>query len=246
MKPSEYAAVFAAEQSHWWYIGMQAISEALLRQVYPAQSDLRILDAGCGTGGSMIYLGQFGRVTGCDYSPYALAYCQRRQLKRLSRAGVEALPFIDESFDLVASIDVLYHETVTDYHRALREFHRVLKPGGRVFLRLPAYDWLRGYHDVIIETARRFTTGDLRAALVSSGFRPEKLSYANTMLFPLALAKRMTERLVPPQLETSDVYHVHRWVNRVCTACLKSEARWLARGNNFPFGLTALALARKE
>lgn len=246
MKPSEYDAVYAVEDSHWWYKGMQAISEELLRHYYPAQSDLQILDAGCGTGGAMVYLAQFGRVTGFDYSPYALAYCRRRKLKRLSRAGVEGLPFADASFDLVASIDVLYHEAVTDYQRALREFQRVLKPGGRLFLRLPAYDWLRGYHDVIIETARRFTTGELAPALASSGLTPEKLTYANTMLFPLAAAKRMAERLFLSPWETSDVYHVHRWVNKVCTACLKVEARWLALGKSLPFGLTVMAIARKE
>lgn len=246
MKPSEYGAVFAAEENHWWYKGMQCITEQLLRRFYPTRDDLQILDAGCGTGGAMIYLGQFGHVAGCDYSPYALAFSRRRHLKQLSRAGVEDLPFAAHSFDLVTSFDVLYHQAVIDYHRALREFHRVLKRGGRLFLRLPAYNWLRGHHDVIIETARRFTTEDLDAALIGSGFIPEKLSYANTLLFPLALAKRMSENLFPQQTEISDVHPVPSWQNNLFTACLEAEASWLAKGKTLPLGLTVVAIARKE
>jgi ubiquinone/menaquinone biosynthesis C-methylase UbiE len=42
----------------------------------------------------------------------------------------EALPFDDESFDLVVGHAILHH--VPDLHRAFREFHRVLRPGGEI------------------------------------------------------------------------------------------------------------------
>lgn len=193
MKPSEYGAIFTAEDNHWWYIGMQAITEQLLHQLYPQRRDLQILDAGCGTGGAMVYLAQFGQVVGSDYSTHGLGYSQKRNLSRLSRATVEQLPFAAQSFDLIASFDVLYHQAVDSYHRALDEFYRLLKPGGFVFLRLPAYNWLRGYHDEIIGTARRFTTRELKLALYQSHFVVVMLSYANTLLFPLALGKRLTD-----------------------------------------------------
>ena len=245
MKPSEYAAVFAAETNHWWYTGMQAITEKLLQELYPGRQNLQILDAGCGTGGAMVYLVRFGHVVGCDNSAHALSYCQKRRLSRLSRAGVEQLPFAPQSFDLITSFDVLYHQAVTDYQLALAEFYRVLKPGGRLFLRLQAYNWLRGHHDDIIETARRFTTGELKLALESSRFLTEKLSYANTLLFPLALAKRFTEKIFPPQGDTSDVYPLPQWQNHLFETFLQMEARWLGQGHILPFGLTVVAVGRK-
>ena len=207
MKPSEYGTVFAAEDNHWWYTGMQAITKGLLHELYPDRADLQILDAGCGTGGAMVYLAQFGEVAGCDYAAQALAYCQKRDLSRLNRATVEQLPFAAGSFDLITSFDVLYHQAVTNYQRALDEFYRLLKPGGLVFLRLPAYDWLRGHHDEVIETARRFTTQELRSALYRSRFKVVKLSYANTLLFPLALGKRLAESIFPPP----------QWIRRMST-----------------------------
>jgi SAM-dependent methyltransferase len=245
MKPSEYGAVFAAEDSHWWYTGMRAITECLLQRFYPKPGNLRILDAGCGTGGSMVYLAGYGEVLGCDYSSGALAYCRRRQLPSLSRASVEGLPYAENSFDLVTSFDVLYHQAVVDYHGALAQFYRVLKPGGRLFLRLPAYNWLRGHHDTVIATARRFTTGEVRDALLDVHFVVEQLSYANCLLFPLALAKRILERFVTMDADTSDVYPVARWQNQLFSSVLKAEAKWLGHGNTLPFGLTVVAIGKK-
>lgn len=245
MKPSEYGAVFAAEDNHWWYKGMQGITEGLVRAIYPGRTDLKILDAGCGTGGAMVYLAQFGQVTGCDYAAQALAYCQKRDLSRLNRATVEQLPFAAGSFDLITSFDVLYHQAVISYQRALDEFYRLLKPGGVVLLRLPAYDWLRGHHDKVIETARRFTASQLRSALNRSRFQVVKISYANTLLFPLALGKRLAESLLPPEADRSDVYPVPRWQNDLFAACLRHEARWLKRGKTLPYGLTVVAIGKK-
>jgi SAM-dependent methyltransferase len=244
MEPSEYQTMFSVEERHWWYVGMQEISTALLRRFYPQPAARQILDAGCGTGAALRYLEPFGQVTGLDYSAVALAFCRRRQLKRLCQGTVRTLPFGDGRFDLVTSFDVLYHRAVGDYQDALAEFNRVLKPGGRLFLRLPAYNWLRGHHDQVIHTARRFTAGELRRALRQAGFLPEKLTYANALLFPLAVGKRLAERLHPPQGAASDINPNPPWQDDLLARFLHAEARWLRRGN-LPFGLTVIAIAQK-
>ena len=47
-----------------------------------------------------------------------------------ARADAEALPFADQSFDLVLGHAVLHH--LPNLRRAFAEFHRVLRPGGRI------------------------------------------------------------------------------------------------------------------
>ena len=244
MEPSEYRAIYTVEDRHWWYVGMQAITEAMVETLYPGRTDLRILDAGCGTGAAVAYLSRFGAVTGCDVSSLALEFCQARGLSALGQASVMALPFAPATFDLVTSFDVLYHRAVGDYHVALRDFRRVLRPGGRVLLRLPAHDWLRGGHDTVIHTARRFTTRQVADSLRENGFAVERLSYANTLLFPLALAKRLLERATPggPPAR-SDIASNPAWLDTVLARPLRIEAAWLRRWA-LPIGLTVVAVGR--
>jgi SAM-dependent methyltransferase len=245
MEPTEYETMFAVEDCHWWYSGMQAITTRLLARRYGERRDLQILDAGCGTGAALQYLAPFGTVTGCDMSPLALHFCRRRGLRRLEQSWVTRLPFAAAQFDLVTSFDVLCHRSVGDYRDALAEFRRVLKPGGRLFLRLPAYNWLRAHHDEVVHTVHRFTTAEVRRALTSSHFQVETLSYANTFLFPLALGKRLAERFVAPADKESDVKPATAWQNALLTPFLYAEARWLAHGA-LPFGLTVVAIAQKK
>jgi ubiquinone/menaquinone biosynthesis C-methylase UbiE len=245
MEPGEYETMYHVEDQHWWYTGMKQITLTLVDHCYPGRTDLAILDAGCGTGAVMGYLAPFGRVTGCDISPLALNFCRQRGLTHLGQSSVTRLPFPAESFDLVTSFDVLYHRAVGDYRNALVEFHRVLKPDGRLFLRLPAYNWLRGHHDEIIHTTHRFTAGELQQALTTSQFTVEKLSYANTLLFPLALGKRLAEKIFPPQAGmASDVKANSERQDKLLARFLHTEARWLKKVN-LPFGLTVIAIARR-
>jgi SAM-dependent methyltransferase len=245
MDPSEYKTMFAVEDRHWWYDGMRQITTALVGRLYPGRADLAILDAGCGTGAAMTYLAPFGRVTGCDFSALALGFCRQRGLDRLGQASVVHLPFATGAFDLVTSFDVLCHRAVGDYRLALAEFWRVLRPGGRLLLRLPAYDWLHAHHDQVVHTIHRFTAAELRQALPDSHFAVEKVSYANTLLFPLALAKRAAERLGGGgNGGESDIHPNPEWQDRLLSRFLYAEAAWLARGS-LPFGLTVLAVGRK-
>lgn len=245
MDPAEYRTIYAVEDRHWWYAGMRQITLALLEGTYGRRDDLRILDAGSGTGAAMGYLSRFGPVTGIDISPLALAFCRERSPARLGQASVTALPFAASSFDLVTSFDVLYHRAVGDPRAALAEFHRVLRPGGRVLLRLPAYDRLRGRHDAVIHTARRFSAPQLGRDLAAAGFTIERLTYANTLLFPVALGRRLLDSHLPSSDPTrSDLTPNPSWLDGALTAVLGAEAAWLRR-RNLPYGLTVAALARK-
>ena len=244
MEPSEYKMMFEVEDRHWWYVGMQRLTLRLLHQVYGEVANLAILDAGCGTGAAATYLSVFGTVASLDFSSLALSFCQQRGLQHLSQGTITQLPFAAASFDLITSFDVLYHRAVGDYRVALAEFYRVLKPGGHIFLRLPAYNWLRGHHDEVIHTERPFSVGECRQALAETGFFNEKISYANSLLFPAAAGKRIFDRLVPPGSEQSDVKPNPAWQDTLLAGILGWEARWL-NYFNLPFGLSVIALSRK-
>jgi hypothetical protein len=127
---------------------------------------------------------------------------------------------------------------------ALTEFFRVLRPGGLVFLRLPAYDWLRGQHDITIHTARRYTASQATQLLKDSGFQLLHISYANTILFPMAVAKRLLEHILPPASASSDLSVNVGVFNGLFKRILSSEA-FLAAHIGLPFGLSVIALGLK-
>jgi SAM-dependent methyltransferase len=246
MNLEEYEVMYRVEDRHWWYLGMERITRSLVERALPPDRDTRpvkILDAGCGTGAVMKYLARYGEVTGFDFSAEALKFSRRRGHVRLAQASVTTLPYADDLFDLVVSFDVLCEIGVDDVS-ALREFARVLKPGGVVLLRLPAYAWMRGQHDVAVHLAHRYTRGEIIGKLRDSGLQPLHASYANTFLFPVAAAKRWSERFLPPQ-SGSDLTLNPGPSNGVLRAILSAEAPLIAT-RGLPFGLTVTALARKE
>lgn len=93
-----------------------------------------VLEVGCGIATDGIRFARAGaRYRGVDASETAIELAQRRFDSEQARgsftlASATALPFEDESFDLVYSHGVIHH--IDDTQGAVEEFHRVLKPGG--------------------------------------------------------------------------------------------------------------------
>ena len=257
MEPEEYASIYRLEQHHWWYRGMREVAEAWLDRYVQVRAatvrertedrrkDLSVLDAGCGTGGNLLALSRFGRVYGVDYSPLALRFCRERRLRDTARASVTHIPFRDARFDLVTSFEVLYHAAVADDVAAMREVYRVLVPGGSFLLRLPAFEFLRGAHDRTVHTRHRYTAPEVGEKLRRAGFEVLRLSYANSLLFPLAAASRVAQQATGrADRGGSDVRETTGWLNELLRLPLLLEARLLPL-MDLPVGLSVLALARR-
>jgi ubiquinone/menaquinone biosynthesis C-methylase UbiE len=245
MRDDEYLAMFELEQSLWWYQGMREITASLLEKNLKQKNGLRILDVGCGTGYSMSWLRrrfQSSEVFGVDLFYQAAALWRQHEIHTAAVASADALPFPADEFDLVTCFDVIYQLSKEDARRAVQEYYRVLKQGGLLYIREPAYDWMRGSHDIVVATKHRFTRTRLKTVLESEGFRIRRATYANTLLFPAAMPHRFLSRL--RQSEESDVQAVHPLMNRVFAAALKLEARLLRR-LSFPFGLSVIMVAEK-
>lgn len=242
MERSEYEILAKVESSHWWHGGMRANSVAMLDRLYGKRTDLSILDAGCGTGGNMRFLRRYGTVVGVDIAAESLEF--RTISEGMTRGSVLQLPFASNSFDLVTSFDVLYHQNVPDEVVALREFHRVLGPNGRLFLRLPAYEFLRSKHDRAVHTRRRYTISRAKDMLNQAGFVLERHTYVNSLLFPIVLVQRLLERVLPSlEQQESDLSMPHPIINTLLRIPMALEAGWVSLACPFPYGLSILCLA---
>jgi len=221
---------------------MAQISRTIIETYYSQGDDLRILDAGCGTGAGISLLSDYGSVTGFDISPHAMRFSKSRGHKHLALASLMAIPFADKTFDLVTSFDVLYFDQVQD-DIALQEFSRVLVRGGRVIVRVPAFDWLRGVHDVKVSTGHRYTLGELSRKMKNSGLCPAFMTYANSILFPMIVVKRLCEMWFPRQPDSDIAVNVG-FLAKVFEYCLTLESH-LIKMRPLPFGLSIFAVGQK-
>jgi ubiquinone/menaquinone biosynthesis C-methylase UbiE len=159
MRTDEYRRIYELEETHWWYRGLR---ELILTFAVPTLNAANlVLDCGCGTGIVLKTFSKFTRVVGIDLSSEALSFCKFRKITSISKADTTNLPFQDEAFDTILSLDVLYHRWVDDDSSALSEYYRLLKPAGTLLLNLPAYRFLYGGHDLVVETKRRYTVGEI-------------------------------------------------------------------------------------
>lgn len=242
MNLEEYARMFEAEETQWWYAGMRRISFALLDAAAPeAGAPRRILDAGCGTGSNLAHLRSRGTALGIDISDEALRFCRTRGVP-VARAGLLALPFPDACFDWVTSFDVLYHRWVTDDRAATTELVRVLRPGGLLLVRVPALRWLWGAHDEAVHSRHRYTRREVASLLEGAGLVVERATYANTLLLPLVAGRRFLDRLTGRH--GSDVGFLPAPFEWAFGKALGLESL-LVRNISLPLGASVVALGRK-
>lgn len=181
------------EDRYWWFVGRRRMVRGLIRRYAPKRDRLRVLDAGCGTGGTLAALEGIGELCGCDVSEEALGMCRLRGLDSLHCCPVERLDFEDESFDVVISCDVLEH--VPDGAQGMVEMARVLRPGGVCVITVPAHQWLWSEHDEALHHLRRYESRQLRRLAEEAGLRVEKLSEAVALALPGIVAYRALRRL---------------------------------------------------
>jgi SAM-dependent methyltransferase len=237
-----YPAYFELEGRHWWFVGRRKVFLELLDRKPPR--DAEILDFGCGTGAFLEYLDRFGSVIGVDADESAVSFCHARGRTEVLHAPLGSrLPFSDGAFDVVTTLDVIEH--IEDDVAALAELRRVLRPGGLLLVAVPAFMFLWGKQDEVSHHQRRYTARTLRGALAQAGFRVDRTSYFNTILFPPIAAGRLGRRLLrAPGSAQSDFELGPSWLNQILGAVFGSEARIVSR-RGLPFGVSVLALASK-
>ena len=236
---------------HWWFIGRKAIFRHVVRRfVGAAAAPRRIFDLGCGMGGMLEDLSEHGEVFGGDMAQDALVHCKEQGYPRVMKCVGGQLPFPDASLDLITAFDCIEH--IPDDVEALRECHRALKPGGRIVISVPAYQWLYSHQDHLVAHQRRYHAGMLARRLESVGFKVRRLSYINFFLFPVILPVvlliKLKERLNPPGPDSysSNVsIKIPTWLNDLLAGIFSFE-RHLVANVNVPVGHSLLAVASKE
>jgi len=247
MRTEDFELMYQLEESYWWFVAMRQITDAILANELQ-RAGIRMLDAGCGTGFNLHHYEKVhrGDVYGLDITTDAIDWVRKRGYRKVAQASVTDIPFKSDSFDLVFSFDVLQQLPRTGIEQAIREMHRVLKPGGFLFARVAAFEWLRSSHDEELHTQHRFTRAEFVDALVRAGFKIHRSSYANTFLFPVVVARRLLKHVgIGKGTDVRPLPAGLKWIDPIFRWILSREAGVLGRSMSLPFGLSVVVYAEK-
>ncbi|MCX7847483.1 MAG: class I SAM-dependent methyltransferase [bacterium] len=245
MQAAEYERMYALEGEHWWYVALREVVMWHVRRVAEGRR-LRILDAGCGTGGMLQMLREVGEVVGIDGSERAVAYCRQRGLSEVTCEDLNTWEPRESAFDVIVCLDVLYHMGVADDVAVMRKFYAALVPGGMVILHLPAFECLRRAHDEVVMTRRRYTRKSAAQLACGGGFEVIGNCYRLWWLFFVALARKWRERVRNGyHEEESDLQPLPAWLNRILLGLARADNFFVRYGVSMPVGSSILLVGRK-
>lgn len=231
---------------HWWYQGRRAVLQSVLERAISGSAgfaDREILEVGAGSGAVTSILRHFGSVTACEPDATARSFlAERHPDVTVLGADVSHLDGLG-TFDLVAAFDVIEH--LDDDIGAVRILRQHTTPRGTVALSVPALELLWGPHDTVNDHRRRYTRAQLARTMERAGLEVERVTYFNTLLFPIVALTRIARRALRADstTATSDFEMPPDLVNRALAALFSFEGR-LLQSIDLPVGVSLVAVAR--
>jgi SAM-dependent methyltransferase len=237
-----YRIFFDIQKKHWWFVIRKRIVLDTIDRYLLKSSDLKVLDIGCGSGVMLNALEDVGETFGMDMSDEAISFSKEIFNGKVEKGFLpDQIPYEENYFDLITALDVIEH--VDRDIDSLKAIRTRLVPDGKVVITVPAYMYLWSAHDALNEHKRRYTLTELNAKLVQAGFTVDKISYFNTLLFPVVFIVRMLNNILKRD-GASDVDMPSRPVNFVLEKIFGIE-KYMLKFVNLPFGVSILAVARK-
>ncbi|KGG12079.1 class I SAM-dependent methyltransferase [Prochlorococcus sp. MIT 0601] len=251
MELNEYKVMARVEAKHWWFIHRLKLIRALIgKEFKKKERKLSLFDAGCGTGGMLVKLKGTGLIStacGCEPEEWAYNYCKEQGLN-INNCAIEELNIQDKSFDIVLSMDVLYHRNV-DPKLAIKIISNLLKLDGILILNVAAIPSLRRAHDERDWGARRFVKSDLEKLLLETDLEIVSINYWNTLLSPVIwlqsrwyeVSKKFKKKII---VNKSSLEMPSKLINKLMIKILEIE-NLLSRFIPFLIGSSILLVARK-
>lgn len=241
-------ACFAVEERSFWFRHRNNCIVEAIRRFPPSGA---VFDVGGGNG----YVGRALQDEGLEVvlvepGAQGARHAITRGLRHVIHGTLADAGFLPETVPAVGLFDVLEHIAAdAEFLRGLRD---ILTPGGRLYLTVPAFQWLWSTEDRYAGHFRRYSTRTLKRLLEQTGYEVEYVTHIFGFLpLPIFLFRALPYRLgfTRDKMEgvaASDHELRNPAVRQAVEALLNRELSRIAAGSGCQFGGSCLAVARKN
>jgi SAM-dependent methyltransferase len=235
------------DKSFWFSHRNRCIVEALRR--YSPQGVL--FDIGGGNGYVSAAIQKAGwPVVLLEPGPDGARNARARGIEHVICSTLDEAGLKPASIDAAGAFDVIEH--IEDDHGFLRSLAGILRPGGRLYLTVPAFPFLWSQEDIDAGHYRRYTLRTIEAVLRRAGFTVEYATYFFGLLPPAILLQRSLPHRLGIRFGKDSVEQQARAqhgagqgaLGRILAPILDREVQRIHDGKRLPFGSSCLAVAR--
>lgn len=245
MDKSEYVRMYHLESNFWWYKVLHELVDSTISKHKP-DGEIRILDAGCGTGRMMEICQKYGTITGIDYSADAVNYAKKRGLDNIEIGDLNDYQFENDSYDMVVCLDVLYHSAIRNDLKVVEKLFHTLKEDGLLIINLPAFEYLKRSHDIVVHTKKRYRKKAFENELKEIGFSIESSSYRMPHLYFIILISKLLIGKSNSKKSESDLKELPVWLNTILLYFGRAENWWIGKRFTIPVGSSLFIIAKKK
>lgn len=224
------------QNKHWWFQARKKIIFEIIKEI-ELKKNLKILDFGAGSGVNIEMLSIFGKVDVFEKNKIALNFIKKNI--KINKA-FSKLKMKKNYYDLILLADVIEHIKKPKITLALLK--TLIKKNGYILITVPAYQFLFSKKDEILRHFRRYDKKSLLKE--TSAFKIKKVSYFNTLLFPLILIITLCNKFFKIDYIKNVEETPNFLLNKLLYIIFSFES-FLLKIFNFPFGISIYVLLKK-
>jgi SAM-dependent methyltransferase len=244
MNPQAYLEMAETENVHWWFKGRRDIISQHIASI-PLPKNAEILEIGCGTGGNLAMLSQFGRISALEVDPLAISIAEKKTGDKFDITHGSCphhIPFENKKFDLICMFDVLEH--ISEDTETLVQLKSLLSEKGKILITVPAYKFLWNSHDEFLHHKRRYSLNEIIEITEKIGFKVWKKTFFNTFLFPVLLFTRLLHSVLKFDF-LKGTKTPYKFINHVLYQIFRFES-YVLKYVSLPAGSSILVIMEKK
>jgi SAM-dependent methyltransferase len=246
----EYEKMAKVELDHWWYSNLHHLVLFYIENHFHKKT-IKIVDAGCGTGGLIYNLKKSGYkdVFGFDISEHAIEISIKRGLnvKIASLIDISKI-YESSSADVIISNDTLYFLSVKQQDDFAKGCYKTLKKNGLLILNIPVSDAFKGFHDIAVGINHRFNNDEVVDLLIHNKFSILILKRWPTLLslfiYLIRYKQRKKMKNFKNEVVKSDIDLPHYQINNVLKCVTKFENQYLKTNQKFGSSLFVVSIKK--